>query len=254
MRNTHSLARHSLAFAIALIAPVAASAQNGSVSSGTAGGAPRTAVDLKPGTASYKWRLERAGKVITMDMTRTVKEQNGAWLVTETTKIPEATITDEAILEKRTLVLRKRVVHEGPAFAAEVQFSGGRATGTITEKGQQRSLNMDMGGAIFADGADGAGAQDAIAALPLSNAYTTSFRNFDVETQQVKIAQLRVMGTDTVTVPAGTFNTWKVLITVESGNDDTAALWVDKVSRRVVKMATTLPEMNGATGTAELLK
>jgi len=241
--------RRALAVAITLTAPILASAQNVGVSSRTDGSAPRPAVDLTPGTASYKVRLEAGGRIIAMDLTRTVKAQNGAWVVTETNVMPGLTMTDEAVVDKKTLLLRKRTIHEGPT-SAEVQFVGNAATGTITVKGQKREISMDVGGGLFADGPGG---QDAIAALPLANTYTANFRNFDVESQQVKLRQLRVMGTDTVTVPAGTFQTWKVLVTSEGGSDEMTAYWVDKASRRVVKMATSLPEQR-ALATAELVK
>jgi hypothetical protein len=234
---------------IGLAGPIATLAQSGNLSAED-GGSPKPAVDLTPGTASYKVRLETGGRIITMDLTRTVKTQNGAWLVNETNTMPGLTTTDEAIVEKRTLLLRRRTIHEGTT-SAEVQFLGNRATGTITVNGQKRDINTDVGGVLFADGPGG---QDAIAALPLAQGYTANFRNFDVEQQQVKVRQLRVMGTDTVTVPAGTFHTWKLLVTTEGGDEEMTAYWVDKASRRVVKMATSLPEQNGALATAELIK
>ena len=44
-----------------------------------------------------------------------------------------------------------------------------------------------------------------IACLPLTEGYTTSYRNFDVQTQKAKLLQLTVAGVESVTVPAGTF-------------------------------------------------
>jgi hypothetical protein len=252
IRSTRTISRWLLAIAIGFTAPITTWAQNGSGSSPTdGGGVPRPVVDLKPGAARYKWHLDAGGKSLVMDMIRTIKERNGAWLVTEIMTIPGLTMTDEAVIDKKTLILRKRVMHQS-ATVADLQFIGNRATGTITINGQTRPIDMDMGGVLFGDGPGG---QDVIATLPLADSYTTSFRNFDVESQRVETAQLRVMGTDTVTVPAGTFATWKVLVTSSDGAYPYAgALWVDKTSRRVVKMATTVPEIGDAIGTAELVK
>jgi hypothetical protein len=67
--------------------------------------------------------------------------------------------------------------------------------------------------------------------------------------------QLEVIGSEKVTVPAGTFDSWKVEISPADGaTGQTTTLWVDKASRRAVKMSTILPEMNGAIATAELTK
>src|SRR2546423_10971799 len=60
--SARRLDRLSLAISIALVAPVAIFAQSSEV--------PRPIVDLKPGTANYKFRLEAAGQGRTMEPTR----------------------------------------------------------------------------------------------------------------------------------------------------------------------------------------
>ena len=103
--------------------------------------------------------------------------------------------------------------------------------------------------------ADGAGANDVVAALPLAEGYNTTFRNFDLMSQKVQMRQLKVTGSEKVTVPAGTFDAWKVEIAPADGaTGQTTTLWVDKSSRKAVKMSTIIPEMNGAIATAELTK
>ena len=212
---------------------------------------PKPTVDLAPGTASYKARLEAGGQTIPMDMTRTVKEVNGAWVVTETAVTPMGTMTDEATVDKGTLLLRKRVIHQGPAVV-EVTFADNKATGKMTMNGQDRPITADLGGTLFADGP---GANDVVAALPLADGYTTTFRNFDIMSQQVNPRQLKVVGSEKVTVPAGTFDAWKVEITpADGGNGEKTTVWVDKASRRFVKSVTVIPQMNGAVATSELVK
>ena len=213
--------------------------------------APKPAAELTAGTATYKARIEAGGQTIPMDLTRTVKEVNGAWVVNETSQLPMGTIQDEATIDKGTLLLRKRVIHQGPAVI-DVSFADNRATGKMTVNGQERPITADLGGALFADGA---GANDVIAALPLAEGYNTTFRNFDLMSQKVKLRQLKVTGSEKVTVPAGTFDAWKVEITpADGGTGESTTLWVDKTSRRVVKMSSVIPEMNGAISTAELTK
>ena len=213
--------------------------------------APKPAVELTPGTATYKARLEAGGQTMPMDLTRTTKDLNGSWVVTETSVLPMGTIQDEATIDKGTLQLRKRLIHQGPAVI-EVAFADNKATGKMSMNGQERPITADVGGALFADGA---GANDVIAALPLAEGYSTTFRNFDLMSQKVQMRQLKVSGSEKVTVPAGTFDAWKVEITpADGGTGQTTTLWVDKASRRAVKMSTILPEMNGAIATAELTK
>jgi len=212
--------------------------------------APKPAVDLRPGTATYKAKIEMGAQSMPMDITRTVREVNGAWVITETAAMPQGTISDEVTLQKGTLQLQKRVVKQGPAVI-DVTYAGNKATGKMTVNGQDRPIAADLGGVLFADGA---GANDVIAALPLAAGYTATYRNFDIMRQQVKPRQLRVVGSESVTVPAGTFDAWKVEMTPADGSGETVTLWVDKKTRVVAKSSAILPQMNGAVATAELVK
>lgn len=240
--TTRLLALRAFGVAIALAAPVTAFAQHGEY--------PRPAVDLTAGTANYKVRLEAAGQVVMMDLIRTTKLVNGAWVVTETSGTPGHQQTDESTVEKKTLIIRKRVFR-AEGGVADLQFAGHTVTGTIDADGQKQTINRDLGTVIFADGASG---QDVLAALPLTKGYNVEFRNFNVGSLQVKTLQLRVMDTERVTVPAGTFDTWKVLITSLDGGSDTYGLFVDKRTHRVVKMAMSVPNLGDAIATAELVK
>ena len=229
------------AIAIAF-APVESFAQGGEV--------PKPAVDLTPGTATYKVRLEAAGQVASAQLTRTTKSQNRTWVVTETSTIAGQTETDETTFEKKTLILRKRLFRAGDGVA-DLNFAGHKVTGTITNGRDQQPIDRDLGVAIFADGSGG---QDVLAALPLAKGYSVEFRNFNVSSLDVKSLKLWVADTETVTVPAGTFDTWKALITSLDGGSDTYALWVEKRTHRVVKMAISVPNMHDALITAELIK
>jgi hypothetical protein len=61
-----------------------------------------------------------------------------------------------------------------------------------------------------------------------------------------------VVATETLTVPAGTFDTWKVEVTSAEGGPGTTTVWVDQKTRKVVKTSATLPQMGGAVVTTEL--
>jgi hypothetical protein len=88
--------------------------------------------------------------------------------------------------------------------------------------------------------------------LPLTDGYTTTFRNFNVQKQKVALKQLKVAGSEKVPVPAGSFDAFKVEVVSADGDGGKTTLWIAKDSRKVVKMSATLPQMNGATLTSEL--
>ncbi|MGH7605156.1 MAG: alpha/beta fold hydrolase [Gemmatimonadaceae bacterium] len=213
--------------------------------------APKPTEDLTPGSATYNLQLAASGQSIAMQLVRTVKDSSGAWVVSEAASSPRGEVTDVGTVDKGTLLLRNRVIHQGPAVV-EVSYAGNKATGKMSMNGQDRAIAADLGGDLFADGP---GAPDIVATLPLAEGYATSFRNFDVMSQTVSTRSLKVVGSEKVIVPAGTFDAWKVEIApADGGTGESTTLWVDKASRRPVKSVTVLAQMNGATATAELVK
>jgi hypothetical protein len=155
---------------------------------------------------------------------------------------------DTAVLEKGSLILTRRTIKQGP-IVVELEFKDGKATGTLSLAGQTKPVQADVGGAVFADGP---GAYDALARLPLADGYSTTFRNFDVQQTKVALKQIKVVGTEDVAVAAGSFKAWKAEISSAEGDPGSVTLWIATDSRKVVKTAATLPQMGGATVTAEL--
>ena len=115
--------------------------------------------------------------------------------------------------------------------------------------GQAKPIAVDLGGAVFGDGA---GNFDVIAALPLAVGYATSFRNLDLQTQKLALKSLKVVGVESVTVPAGTFEAYKVEITSVDNEADKTTVWIVKDSRKVAKVSAVLTALNGAILTSEL--
>jgi dipeptidyl aminopeptidase/acylaminoacyl peptidase len=214
----------------------------------SAANAPKPAADLKAGTANYKANLEIGGQSIAMTIAREVKEESGRWVVTDTVKMPMGEVTDRTVYEKGTLIPAERTFQQGPV-TAKMAFKDGKATGAMTVNGQEQPIAADLGGTLYGDGA---GAHLTLAALPLTQGYTTVYRTFDVQTQKTKLMQAKVTGTEKVTVPAGTFDSTKLEVTSAEGEAGQTTIWVDSATRQVVKTVSVIPQMNGAVITSEL--
>ena len=134
-------------------------------------------------------------------------------------------------------------------MAIEIDIKGNQATGTMSMNGQDRPIAVDLGGALFADGA---GAYDVVGALPLAEGYSVGFRNLDVQKQKLQLKQLKVIGIESVTVPAGTFDAYKVEISSADNEADKTMVWIAKDTRKVLKISAVLTQLNGAILTSEL--
>jgi hypothetical protein len=212
-------------------------------------GAPKPAMDLEAGTFKYKAKLEMGGQQIPLTVSTTIAEDGGAWIATDVTDTPNGPVTEITTVEKGTLIARKLNLKQGQV-AINLNFGGDKAVGNMNMNGQDRPVSVDLGGPLFAVAA---GSKQSISCLPLAEGYSTTFRNFDVQKQKVELMQLKVSGIETVTVPAGTFETYRVEISSADGDADKETIWVARDSHKAVKESAVLGSMGGAVLTQELV-
>jgi dienelactone hydrolase len=211
-------------------------------------GVPKPASPLHAGTSSYAAHLDLGGQKMEMKGTTEISDENGRWVIVETMTTPMGPAVDRGEVDKDTLVLRKRTITQGPV-TIHFEVKDGKAQGEMKMNDQPKPFTVETGGELFADGP---GSMEIVGTLPLADGYTTSFRNFDPQSQKIQTVQVKVLGSEPVTVPAGTFDAYKV--EVATAGAQTVTEWVAKDSRQVVKVVAILPQMNGATMTMELQK
>jgi dipeptidyl aminopeptidase/acylaminoacyl peptidase len=211
-------------------------------------GIPKAIAGLVAGAFKFAGTLQVGEHPVKLEIATEITETEAGWSVTETVAVPMGQMTDTTVLDKSSLTVLRRSVQQGPA-SVELQVEGNQATGKMIVGGQETPLEVDLGGPLFADGA---GSSFALAALPLAEGYAVTFRNLDVQQQKVKLMQLKVTGMESVSVPAGTFDAYRVEISSADGGNEKATLWVARDSRKPVKMSTVLTQMGGAVLTVEL--
>jgi hypothetical protein len=209
------------------------------------GQAPKLAADLTPGTFKARGTLSGGLQQLTLNVTSTIKDEKGLWVITDVTETPFDRSTETVTLEKGTLILRKRVVQgEG---AVNYEISGNKITGQMEAAGRQIPISVISDMPLFAEGSAGA---ESIALLPLTEGYSTTYYNLDLGSQRILPVHLRVAGSEKITVPAGTFDTFKVEYASESGTTQ-STLWVAKDLHKPVKGMSVLH--TGAILTIEVL-
>jgi dipeptidyl aminopeptidase/acylaminoacyl peptidase len=208
----------------------------------------KPASDLQAGTFNYKANIAIGGQTIPLTIKTEIADAGANWLVTETADTPQGKILDVSTIQKGTLTLLHRSINQGPTVV-EIDFKDNKATGTMTVNGTARPVAVDVGGVIIGDGA---GTFEVIGRLPLAEGYATTLRNFSIQTQKVQMKQLKVVGSESVTVPAGTFDTYKVELVAADNDADKQTVWITKDTHKVVKMVATIPSLGGALLTKEL--
>jgi hypothetical protein len=207
------------------------------------------AAGLPAGVYKYKASFKMGEIPMDLNMAISVRETGAEWTVTEIT-IAELTgeISDAGVYEKKSLMLTTRAFKQGQAMI-DLAFKEDRVKGKMVISGQEKLFDVETGGPLFGDGP---GFIFAIGALPLAKGYAASFRSFDIETQKLTQTQLKVAGMEQITVPAGSFESYRVEISSEGSGSGDYTVWIAKSSRKPVKVITALPEIGGAKLTAEL--
>ncbi len=212
-------------------------------------GALKPAVDLKAGTYRYQAKLAAGGEEMQIPTTIEIREEGGSWIVASSSQTPMGAAMDSVTLEKGTLAPRKRVVTQGPV-TIRMEFAGNQVTGTLSMNGQDNPLAADLGGPLFPEPVS---SPQAFATLPLAEGYAATFRNFDLQKQKPKLLQLKVVGSESVTVPAGEFEAFRVEITSAEGGPEHETLWIARDGREAVRFQSVIAAMGGAIMTGELL-
>lgn len=208
---------------------------------------PVPAVELRAGISKYKVTDVQTDGTYSGTYSITIKDEGSVWTATSHWETPDGPVTDVQTLERGTLLLRKEALTHFPkpgqpwkAVEVNLDFIGNQASGTMRyANGGDKPVEIDLGGPVFAGNA---GFNLTLGCLPLSDGYTATLRNFDIGRLVVnqhapdkeKLVQLKVVGVERVTVPAGTFNCFKVELTSPDGSDK-GTVWIATDSRSPVK-------------------
>jgi hypothetical protein len=122
----------------------------------------------------------------------------------------------------------------GPmSMGGRVTVANGKATGSMQTPGPGGMQNVAVDAAVPAGmAAEGA---DAILlpTLDLSEGLTVNFQTFDGKSGKPKSYVLKVLGKESITVPAGTYEAWKT----EVVSDETAQIWISTAEpRKIIQM------------------
>jgi hypothetical protein len=239
---------------VTLLTPIAAGSAQGPTQPLAMNGAtsaplstPHLALDLTAGHFSYRvvtiMGAQRTEGTVAID----ISDGGTVWNVTQTTDLAGATAVGTAVLEHGSLVVR-RFEQRSSRASVTIEFAEHKMTGTLHSEAGDKQVSADVSGSVFAEGP---GNFQSVGCLPLARDYAITYRNVDYVRQAEEQVGLKVFGIESVTVPAGTFDSYVVhLIRHPTETDQT--IWIDRKSRKVVKVSTAAS--NGATTTQELLQ
>ncbi len=134
----------------------------------------------------------------------------------------------------------------GQRMAIDVSYAEGRARGNATTPGPKGTKSITVDTLVPPGAVDDNALQALLPSLPLGEGKTFTVQVFASGEGSAKAMQVAVTGHESVTVPAGTFDAWKLAVT---GGSVPVTFWVSLTEPRVVKLGFT-----GAPMSFELVK
>lgn len=167
-----------------------------------------------------------------------VEARNGGWAVSESTNIMNGIVAQRSTLENDATLAPVSLAQggstQGQQTTTTISFAGGKATGSAQTPSptgpQTRAINTDLPKGTIA-------AEALQMVLPLfrwADQAVFTLNVFSAGKGTVAPLTLSVVGSETVTVPAGTFECWKI---EQKGGETAVMFYVSKAERRLVKIS-----------------
>ena len=170
---------------------------------------------------------------------QSVEARSGGWTVRESTNVMNGVMAQQTALETDASLASTSLVQsasmQGQVLKTNVVFAGGRAKGSAMSASQAGPKTVSVDIEIPAGTIDSDAAQVALRLLRWQPDSKYTLNVFNSGTGTVQPMVLTVQGSETVTVPAGTFETWKI---EQKSPESSAIIYITKdAARRIVKIA-----------------
>ncbi len=219
--------------------------------------APELAL-VKPATMGYTMTMAAMGQEIVITSTRTVEETQDGWQIIDEATLPPmmggVAMVDTFEVDPLTLRATRRALSAGPMGAARLAYTEDGVTGEMSQQGQSMPIEVTFETATLSDGS---AFELFVSALPLVVGSVYDFTIYSPQGMGSRPMQMEITGEESITVPAGTFDTYVASFTPQDGNDaGTATLYLAKDGAHVVvkSVASMGAAMGGGTTTTELTR
>ena len=202
---------------------------------------------LRAETLAYRVVAKVGGQEIAFDSTVEIAnetldvggEEQAVWRLSSRADTPMGVGKDITTLAAGNLEPLRRRIEQGPVVAS-LDYATDAVRGSIViSGGGETPVDVKLDAPVL-------GSLSGLSAMPLAPGYETLVRTFEVQEQRVRHWKVRVVGAETLEVPAGSFDVFKVAVTGLDGDDLSSTYWLNQaVPHRAVRTEINLPVMAG---------
>lgn len=195
----------------------------------------------KDAMLKYDVKITVQGREFNINGSREYKTDRDKIIITDEAKTPMGNSTDVSTIDAKTFLPISRVSTQGGKDVLKLNFSKEKITGKID--GPFNSVNIDkqIDGTVYSDGSN---FDLIIMLLNYKEGFKTFLRSFDYMTQDIKNLSVEVSAKENISIKAGKFECYKVIITNTDGEKNFYWISIEK-NPKIIKSETGLPSMMG---------
>ncbi len=168
-----------------------------------------------------------------------VEQSGSGWVLREATNIMNGMVDQRTTLETDASLTPTSLVQsasmQGQALNTNITFDKGRASGSAMTPSQTGPTTVAVDAVLPPGTIDSDALQFALPLFRWQDEASFTVNIFNAGKNAVTPTTLMVVGSESVTVPAGTFDTWKI---EQKGSENTTMFYVTKdAAHRLVKIA-----------------
>lgn len=168
------------------------------------------------------------------DLEVETRDAGDDWEITETARYPNGIISDTAIIDKKTLRLKRAISREFEK-TLEYEIKNGKLSGTETDGKKVKTFALNTGGAdVFNTRAFGF---VLFKMLPLARDFKTRLKIFNPKDKRIEEIDFNVAGEETVTLEdGGSFDCYRIDGVATEDRKGKYTVWVERMTGRAVKI------------------
>jgi hypothetical protein len=199
---------------------------------------------LKTGAHKYTTTMNQGGREMVFDVERSVMEEDGQLVIIDKTATP---FGNSENVSRINLEDNLTVSQSSTGFmTSSIDYTGEKITGeTADMRGTKTPIDVEKDGIVYGGGS---AIEPVLAALPMEIGYETDMKTFSTFQMNVTDMKVKVAAQEEITVAGGTFDAYRLDISVPDFEDYQQSIWVTVAEpRMMLKTTLELPQMQMAT-------
>ncbi|MEM1327654.1 MAG: hypothetical protein AAGI23_16955 [Bacteroidota bacterium] len=206
--------------------------------------AQEDAAVIQTGAQKYTTTMNQGGQEMVFDVERSITVEDGVLVIVDKTATP---FGNSENISRVNIEDNMTISQASTGFmTSSIDYSGEKITGeTADMRGTKTPIDVEKGGVVYGGGS---AVEPVLAALPMEIGAETDMKTFSVFQMNVTDMKVKVAAQEEVTVAGGTFDAYRLDISIPEFEDYRQSVWVTTAEpRMMVKTTMKLPQMEMAT-------